>query len=83
MKKHSTNEFNKNQIEGITVNAMDVDVSGDVYVYGQTQWNRNEFILDFDDGGAPLTDLSAHYTITDQSANNSIRYVSGVAKIDG
>ena len=47
MKKHSTNEFNLNRIEGITAKSLDVDNSGDVYIYGQEQWNRNEFILDF------------------------------------
>ena len=80
MKKHSTNEFNLKRIEGITAKTVGVDNSGDVYVYGQEQWNRNEFILDF---ASTITDVTGHYTLTDQSANNSIRYQNGVAKIDG
>ena len=48
IKNHTTNQFTQNNIEGITAYSIDVDNSGDVYVVGQTQWNRNEFIFPFD-----------------------------------
>ena len=40
---------------------MTSDNSGDVYAYGQIQWNRNEFLLDMDQ--APV-DITQHYTPT-------------------
>ena len=60
MKKQTNNEFNKNNIEGITPYAISSDNSGDMHVFGQTSWNRNEFILDFT--GGETTDVTGHYT---------------------
>ena len=62
MKKHTTNELNKNNIEGLRIHSLSVDNSGDVYSYGQTVWNRNEFIFKFDSG--ETTDTTGHYTPT-------------------
>ena len=39
---------------------MTSDNSGDVYAYGQIQWNRNEFLLYMDQ--APV-DITQHYTL--------------------
>ena len=47
LKKHTNTEFNKNNIEGITVNAITSDNSGDTYAFGQTSWNRNEVVCEF------------------------------------
>lgn len=37
----------QNGADGFVVHGISADVSGDVYVTGQTYWNRNEFVLDF------------------------------------
>ena len=62
LKSHTNNEFNKNNIEGISAHALAVDNSGDVYTFGQTSWNRNEFIFAFASG--ETNDTCAHYTGT-------------------
>ena len=41
IKNHTSNDFNLNNIEGITPYAISSDNSGDMHVYGQTSWNRN------------------------------------------
>jgi len=83
VKNHTTNEFNENRIEGITAHSIDVDNSGDVYVFGQTSWNRNEFLLEFT-GGA-TTDTFGNYTPTfvGADATQSLHLDGGVAKIYG
>ena len=45
MKKQTNNAFNINNVEGINVHGLTVDNSGDVYTFGQTSWNRNEFLF--------------------------------------
>ena len=60
---HSINEFNEDNIEGITVHSLDTDNSGDVHFYGQTSWNRNEFIFEFGQTDS-ATDTTGHYTPT-------------------
>jgi len=85
LKTHTNNEFNANNIEGITANAITVDNSGDVYVFGQTSWNRNEFIFEFDETDA-ATDKTGHYTPTliGNNATDSLTLVGdGVAKLFG
>ena len=83
VKNHTTNEFNENRVVGITANAMDVDNSGDVYVFGQTSWNRNEFLLEFT-GGA-TTDTFGNYTPTfvGNDATQSLHLDGGLAKLYG
>ena len=81
IKNHTTNEFNKNRIEGITANSIAVDKSGDVYVFGQTQWNRNEFLLQF---ATDATDTIGNYTPTlvGNDATEALTIVGdGVGKI--
>ena len=80
LKSHTNTEFNKNNIEGITVNAITVDNSGDVYAFGQTHWNRNEVVCEF---ATDATDKTGHYTLTTLSATDSVKYESGLAKIYG
>ncbi|AOV60911.1 virion structural protein [Synechococcus phage S-CAM22] len=82
LKKHTNTEFNKNNIEGITVHAITVDNSGDPYVFGQTQWNRNEFLCEF---ASDATDKTGHYTLSTLSAtgSDSVKYEGGYAKILG
>ena len=58
----TSTDFNINNIEGVSVHGMATDNSGDVYLAGQTSWNRNEFIFTFNDNTA--TDITNHYTAT-------------------
>ena len=81
IKNQTTNEFNVNNIEGITVQSLTSDNSGDVYAFGQTSWNRNEFIFPFTAGSN--VDTTGHYTLTSTSTSNSITYADNVAKIYG
>lgn len=60
---HTVNEFNDDNIEGITVHSLDTDNSGDVHIFGQTSWNRNEFIFEFGETDS-ATDKTGHYTPT-------------------
>ena len=82
LKKHINNNFDKNRIEGITVHAITVDNSGDPYLFGQTQWNRNEFLCEFT---SDATDKTGHYTFSTLSAtgSDSVKYEGGYAKILG
>ena len=80
LKKHTNTEFNKNNIEGVTVNAITVDNSGDVYAFGQTSWNRNEVVCEF---ASDATDKTGHYTLETLSATDSVKYEGGYAKIFG
>ena len=85
---HTTNKFNTstttdNNIEGITATTIDVDNSGDVYVFGQTSINRNEFVFDFSQTDT-ATDKTAHYTANLQGndATDALALVGdGVAKL--
>jgi len=82
---HTENEFNLNNIEGITAHSLDVDTSGDVHVFGQTSWNRNEFIFEFDETD-DATDTTGHYTPTliGNDATDALALVGdGVAKLFG
>ena len=85
VKNHTSNDFNLNNIEGITVHSLDADVSGDVHLFGQTSWNRNEFIFEFDETN-DATDKTGHYTPTliGNDATESLALVGdGVAKLFG
>ena len=77
LKSHTNNEFNKNNIEGISAHALAVDNSGDVYTFGQTSWNRNEFIFAFASG--ETTDTCAHYTGTFTGTGGAIQYLANAA----
>ncbi len=81
IKNHTTNNWTLKNIEGITVNSLDVDESGDIHVFGQTQWNRNEFIYTFN--GGEQTDTTEHYTLTSVGATSAITYADDRAKIYG
>ncbi len=81
IKSHTNNEFNKNNIEGISVHALTVDNSGDVYALGQTSWNRNEFILEFTSGAT--TDTCDHYTPTYTGTAGAIQYLANAAYLPG
>ena len=81
IKNHTTNQFNLNNIEGITPYGIATDNSGDVHIFGQSSWNRNEFIFPFTSGSN--ADTTGHYTLTSTSTNNSITYADNVAKIFG
>ncbi len=83
LKKHTNSEFNANNIEGITVNAITVDNSGDVYAFGQTQWNRNEFVLPFTTGATQATDITGHYTPSIVETGDSVRFLADYAFIQG
>ncbi|AOO10673.1 hypothetical protein RW060613_085 [Synechococcus phage S-RIM8] len=77
---HVTTDFIDNTVEGITAHAMDVDVSGDVYIFGQTSWNRNEAIFSFD---TDLSDTTEHHTLTTIGLNNSVVNENSILKIYG
>ncbi|AIX17954.1 structural protein [Synechococcus phage ACG-2014b] len=78
---HTTNDFTENTVEGITVNSIDVDNSGDPYIFGQTSWNRNEAIFTFD---SDLSDTTTHHTLTTLGLGGSIeRDTDGYLKIFG
>ena len=77
LKTHTNNEFNKNNIEGISAHALAVDNSGDVYTFGQTSWNRNEFIFAFESG--ETGDSCSHYTATYTGTNGAIQYLANAA----
>ena len=83
LKKHTNTAFNQKNIEGITANAITVDNSGDPYIFGQTQWNRNEFLFDFTTGGNQTTDITGHYTPTILQAGDSVRFLANYAFIQG
>ena len=86
--KHTSNKFaatgdTVNNIEGITVHAIDTDVSGDVYLFGQTSWNRNEFVFEFDQTD-DATDTTGHYapTLIGNDATEALALVGdGLAKL--
>ena len=85
--KHVRNELNaeassvtRNRSEGITIKSLAVDVSGDVHVFGQTQWNRNEFLLEF---ATDESDSTGHYTPVGFGTGGSLLVDENVAKIYG
>ena len=83
--KHTSNKFaidgtKENNIEGLQVNAIAVDVSGDVHMVGQTKWNRNELIIPFD---TDETDTTGHHTPVGFGTGGSFLVDSGAAKIFG
>ena len=82
IKNHTTTDFDEANLEGITAHALDVDQSGDVHVFGQTSWNRNEFVFPFTTGST-TTDTTTHYTLTTEATNSSLDYDGGYAKIYG
>ena len=74
-----------NNIEGIKAYAIASDVSGDMTVYGQSQWNRNEFIFTFDQTDS-ATDTCGKYTPTligNDSTDALTLLGDGVAKLFG
>ena len=83
IKNHTSNQFNKNRIEGIEARSISSDVSGDVYVFGQSLWNRNEFLFEFTDTD-DSSDTIAHYTptVVGNDATEALAIVGdGVAKL--
>lgn len=85
IKNHTQTEFNLNNIEGVTAHSLDVDNSGDVHVFGQTSWNRNEFIFEFAQTDA-ATDTTGHYTPTligNDTTDSLTLSGDGVAKLFG
>ena len=58
----------QNGADGLVVDAIAVDISGDVYIAGQTYWNRNEFILDF--AGNALDDVTGAITAPTLTQSN-------------
>ena len=70
-----------NNIEGIAAGALNVDNSGDVYVFGQTKWNRNECVFDF--AANEQVDLCGRYTLNTVGLTSSVTYSDNVAKIYG
>ena len=85
--KHTRNKFitssrsnTENSIEGFSASTLDVDVSGDIYLYGQSKWNRNELVVPFT---TDTTDLTGHYTLNATGAGDSYLIENGVAKIFG
>ena len=85
IKSHNTTDFNVDNVEGITAHTLDVDNSGDIHVFGQTSWNRNEFIFEFDETD-DATDKTGHYvpTLIGNDATDSLALVGdGVAKLFG
>ena len=81
IKNHTSNEFNKNNIEGITVKSVTADNSGDVYAFGQSSWNRNEFLVTF--AGAETNDITTHYTPVVTGSNQGILVTDGKAQFFG
>ena len=83
IKNHTTTEFTADNIEGLQAHALDVDTSGDVHVFGQTYWNRNEFVIPFT--SSALTDTTTHYTAALTSTSDSFSYdnTNGWGKILG
>ena len=77
---HTINDFTENTVEGLTAHALTVDNSGDMYVFGQTSWNRNEAIFKFDGN---LTDETGHHTLTTLGLSGSIENADDVLKIYG
>ncbi|AIX14473.1 structural protein [Synechococcus phage S-MbCM6] len=74
-----------NNIEGIKSYATANDVSGDLTVYGQSQWNRNEFTFTFDQTDS-ATDTCGKYTPTliGNDSTDALTLVGdGVAKLFG
>ena len=82
IKNHTTTDFDEANIEGLTAHSLDVDQSGDIHVFGQIAWNRNEFIFPFTTGST-TTDTTTHYTLTTTSTGSSLDYDGGFAKIYG
>jgi hypothetical protein len=83
---HTQNTFDitnttDNNIEGLTAGALEVDNSGDVYVFGQTKWNRNECVFDF--AASETVDLCGRYTLNTVGLTSSVTYEDNVAKIYG
>ena len=83
---HTQNTFDitnttDNNIEGLTAGALEVDNSGDVYVFGQTKWNRNECVFDF--AASETVDLCGRYTLNTVGLTSSVTYADNVAKIYG
>ena len=83
IKSHTNNKFDVNNIEGLTAHTLFPDSSGDIHVYGQTSWNRNELLLPFTSG--ETTDTTGHYTPTFLGEGNSLKFDStnGYAQILG
>ena len=69
VKNHTTTDFDEQNIEGLNAHALDVDQSGDVHLFGQISWNRNEFVFPFT-AGSTTTDTTTHYTLTTTATNS-------------
>ena len=77
---HTSNDFNQNNIEGVTVLTLDTDVSGDPYLFGQTSWNRNEAIFDFN---GDILDATGHHLLSLVQLSGSVAQENDVLKILG
>lgn len=79
---HTINSFTENNVEGIVAETLNIDNSGDVYIAGQTYWNRNEGLFGFD---TDLSDTTGHHTMTTLGLNGSIAVdgTGGYLKIYG
>ena len=85
--KHNRNEFvselattTNNRIEGIVGKSLAVDSSGDVHIFGQSKWNRNELVLQFI---TDISDQTGHYTPASVGASDAFKVEDNVAKIYG
>ena len=54
-----TQTSTSNCIEGAIAHTLTTDISGDVYTFGQTKWNRNEVISTFT---TDSSDITGHHT---------------------
>ena len=83
IRNHTTTEFTADNIEGLQAHTLAVDTSGDVHVFGQTYWNRNEFVIPFT--SSAITDTTTHYTPAVTLTGDSFSYddTNGWGKILG
>jgi hypothetical protein len=84
--KNTQNEFassanTTNNIEGFVPLTLGTDNSGDVHIFGQTKWNRQECIDTF--SAASATDLTTHHSVSMVGTSDSAIIENGVGKIYG
>ena len=75
-----TQTSTSNCIEGAIAHTLTTDISGDVYTFGQTKWNRNEVISTFT---TDSSDITGHHTPVAIGANGGISYADNSLKILG
>tara|TARA_B100000035_G_scaffold315003_1_gene333426 strand:+ start:7241 stop:27043 length:19803 start_codon:yes stop_codon:yes gene_type:complete len=84
--KNTENDFTTaanttNTMEGFMPLTLGSDNSGDVHIYGQTKWNRQECIDTF--SAAAATDLTGHHSVSIVGTSDSAIIENGVGKIYG